>query len=251
MAFNNSRFFAIGLLTSCTFMCLLGCSDVGHETTADQEPLSHGVPDSISALVRERIHAQVTNSSDFSNNNPRSSVTFSENSINADSTHELSGRVVDAITSMPVAGTALLAGNRVMNGDADGYFHILGCKPEERLDLLVTAEGYTSLAIKTRPVEAENAPMEIRLNPVLSSLHGRVISSLSGKPVAGATIALNDTCVVTGTNGRFILKKVRSGYHSVTISALSHIPVKKLVFIDEGKSSRVFKLDPDLKASAD
>ncbi|MFZ2958575.1 MAG: carboxypeptidase regulatory-like domain-containing protein [Candidatus Ozemobacteraceae bacterium] len=262
---GSSRAVAFGLMTCCLALFLVGCSGIGagevsHEAIAS----ANSIQARISNAIRERLRETGKEAGSFpvvdiaTISFPSGPVSdkslgkFARRSTGKSTgsgmkASELFGTVLDAVSGLPVGGTALLAGKRVGKGDSDGSFRISGFKPGECVELLVTAEGYAGLAMKTRPVAADNRPLLIRLNPVFSSIRGRVLSSQTGKPLPGACIALGETRTLTDTNGIFLLKKIRPGYFSIEISAPRYLPVKQFVFVDEGKTSRTFKLDSDVK----
>ncbi len=75
-------------------------------------------------------------------------------------------------------------------------------------------------------------------------ISGRVVDSTDKKPVANASVFLNNTTIgaVTGNDGIFKLNIARPGKYEIIVSMIGYAPYQKLLFTDRGNTTL-----PDIK----
>ncbi len=118
----------------------------------------------------------------------------------------LCGQVSDEITGSPLAGATVTLGRRSVLTDGAGHYCLRGLKGT--LTVSVEAPGY-------RPLEETLTPqgllsglvLHVTLHP--NRLWGTVTDGLSGKPVVGATVRVDDHSTRTDAAGWYSLTRVR------------------------------------------
>lgn len=141
----------------------------------------------------------------------------------------LCGQVSDETTGFPLAGAMVTLGQRSVLTDAAGRYCLRGIKGTLRVS--VTAPGY-------RPLEETLTPQGLLRGLVLNvTLHpnrlwGTVTDELSGEPVAGATVRVDDHSVRTDAAGHYSLTRVRNEV-PLTVEADGYLKGKGEISVEE------------------
>ena len=84
--------------------------------------------------------------------------------------------------------------------------------------MTASAPGYSSASQQVMVTSGAMASVEIRLQPLPSSLAGKVTHALSGAPVAGATVTLGQWSAQTDAGGRYHLVGLLPGAYTLQVS---------------------------------
>ena len=71
---------------------------------------------------------------------------------------------------------------------------------------------------------------------VVGTITGRVTEAASGRPIAGAQVAVANARVVTDADGRYTLSGVPEGTHTIRVSAIGHAPATHQVTVVTGRT---------------
>src|SRR6185437_14328476 len=94
---------------------------------------------------------------------------------------QLSGTIVNAYTLTPLADATIVAGGRSVTSDRDGSFTI----PGRVTEITATKVGFEQLRIT---IASTSGPIQLELRP--NVVAGRIVSTATQQPVAGATVKL-------------------------------------------------------------
>ncbi|MBI3966813.1 MAG: carboxypeptidase regulatory-like domain-containing protein [Chloroflexi bacterium] len=125
---------------------------------------------------------------------------------------ERAGTVVDGPSGQPIAAASVRADAQNAVTDANGRYRLPAVKREAAL--AVTAEGYFPTELPA------GAAGEVRLQP--RNVTGTVRNTLTGRPVAQATVTLGDRTTATDDEGRFSFVAVGAG-QPITVKAPGYV----------------------------
>ncbi|MFQ3631552.1 putative glycoside hydrolase [Roseiflexus sp.] len=133
----------------------------------------------------------------------------------------LSGVITDLYTRSPVAGALVRASDIISaTTDAEGRYTLTGVP--ETFRVTVIADGYAPLVNDvTRATSFDTA-----IRP--DTLRGAVTDRYTGRPIAGASVALGDLQTTTDGNGQYVLQGVPE-QGTITISAKGYASLDQLV----------------------
>ncbi|MFQ3682022.1 putative glycoside hydrolase [Roseiflexus sp.] len=133
----------------------------------------------------------------------------------------LSGVITDLYTRSPVAGALVRASDIISaTTDAEGRYTLTGVP--ETFRVTVIADGYAPLVNDvTRATSFDTA-----IRP--DTLRGTVTDRYTGRPIAGASVALGDLQTTTDGNGQYVLQGVPE-QGTITISAKGYASLDQLV----------------------
>ncbi len=140
----------------------------------------------------------------------------------------LSGVITDLYTRSPVAGALVRASDIISaTTDAEGRYTLTGVP--ETFRVTVIADGYAPLVNDvTRATSFDTA-----IRP--DTLRGTVTDRYTGRPIAGAVVALGDLQTTTDGNGQYVLQDVPE-QGTITISAKGYAsldqPVERTTTLD-------------------
>jgi protocatechuate 3,4-dioxygenase beta subunit len=109
--------------------------------------------------------------------------------------------------------------------DEDGRFVVRGL-PDVTVDLAVEKEGYARRFVSD--VEPGTSDLTVKLERT-GAVSGMVLDDVSGEPVGGASINVDDgtsTHQVTDEDGTFIVPNVTAGKFTVTVTSMEHVPAE-------------------------
>ncbi len=140
----------------------------------------------------------------------------------------LSGVITDLYTRSPVAGALVQVSEAISaTTDVEGRYTLTGVP--ETFRVTVIADGYAPLVNDvTRATSFDTA-----IRP--DTLRGTVTDRYTGRPIAGASVALGDLQTTTDGDGRYVLKDVPEK-GTITISAKGYAsldqPVERMTALD-------------------
>jgi hypothetical protein len=144
----------------------------------------------------------------------------------------LSGLVRDASSALPIAGAEIRVDGGPFTNTNDSGFYTLSLLPGV-YTITAQAEGYSPLAVTNYNLQ-ENAQLDFDLHPLPATLTGKVTDALTGEPLAGAEISLdNGVFAFSSPDGMYLLESPpgvytasaqAAGYLSETISDLVLLP---------------------------
>lgn len=144
----------------------------------------------------------------------------------------VSGRIVDGLSNLPIAGARLrIDGNAAAGSQADGTFELAAlARGNHRLE--VDVDGYSSAAYSfVLPLGAAGALGDLAVfastpdaAATTLTLAGVVVDGLDNRPLPDATVRIEQSSATAQTNsdGRFTLTDIATLAFDVTISAAGH-----------------------------
>lgn len=140
----------------------------------------------------------------------------------------LSGVITDLYTGMPVAGALVQASETISAAtDAEGRYVLTGVP--ETFRVTITADGYAPVVSDV----ARTTLFDAAIRP--DTLRGAVTDGYTGRPIAGASVALGDLRATTDSNGQYVLRGVPEK-GTMTISARGYArldqPVERVTTLD-------------------
>jgi hypothetical protein len=148
-------------------------------------------------------------------------------------------------SAAPVVGASVTAtwpgGERVAESDYRGIYRLCGGPVGVPLGLRMTAQGVSMAVADVRLAPGAPVQQDFALPPRLAAtdgasgrtagaaglpLHGRVVASATGRPVAGATVRLGSALAprTTDAAGGFVFPRVPAGTYAVTVTHLDFGP---------------------------
>jgi hypothetical protein len=151
----------------------------------------------------------------------------------------IEGVVTDQLTGSPVAGAHIdINGGTLVEGDAAGRFRFDGLRPGG-YRLRAVGPGYLVASQDVvLSLGQTSAAVRIALAPQ-SVTSGTVTDALSGAPVAGARIVLDDHdfATISDAAGHFQFERMEAGRHSLAIHRTGYLPASKEVVLTTGQHS--------------
>lgn len=143
----------------------------------------------------------------------------------------ISGVVTDAMTGTPIAGASLiLNGVQVASTDANGAYAIANISPGS-VELSVQMAGYSTVATSATVSAGDNVIFSPSMEQSLltGSLQGTVIDAATGQPLAGVTIDISGSSVLSATTdatGHYVISDIAPGQIAITASLGGYDPVQ-------------------------
>jgi outer membrane protein OmpA-like peptidoglycan-associated protein len=160
----------------------------------------------------------------------------------------IAGAVRDAVTKEPIAARVSFADTsikipEVTTDPATGVFQFEEV-PVGVITILARAEGYRETSIPMVVKEDETTTQDILLMPkqTYGSITGVVKDAKTGRPLAGAKVALKGLerpPVKTDPNGFYRLDSVPTGVASVEVAAKEFVPAINTIQIEVNKTSNL------------
>ena len=151
----------------------------------------------------------------------------------------IEGVVIDQLTGAPLAGGHIeLIGGTLVEGDAAGHFRFDGLRPG----------GYRLRAILPGYLQASqdvvlslgqtSAAIRIFLAPQ-AVVPGTITDALSGSPVAGARVVLDDRSLATISDaaGHVQFERLNAGQHSLVAHRTGYLPASTEIVLTTGQHS--------------
>lgn len=139
---------------------------------------------------------------------------------------ELSGKVRDSFTKLPVSGASVTLADKTTSTDADGSYRITGAKKDNQLT--VKAEGYSATSV---PYTGQPT-LDIGLRP--DTLNGRVKDADTGNPIVNAHVSVGDREAMSDETGAYRLDGLPPGPLKLTATA----PGYEKAALDVGETTR-------------
>ena len=133
---------------------------------------------------------------------------------------DISGVIGDAVSGAPLAQATVSGDAGTATADATGHYTLTGVTPGTH-QLTAAATGY---AAQTRTVTC-NAGAVTTVNfalPGQGSLQGTITDATSGQPLAGATVTVDSTAVITNAAGYYTFPTLTAGVYNVQVSATGY-----------------------------
>lgn len=151
----------------------------------------------------------------------------------------LTGKVVDADTSAPLAAATVQVGSATATTGADGSFSLANLSPGA-FSLKASATGYPASTFSGVLLAGANSLGTLRLSkqsvaPTTASLSG-VVKNTSGTLLQGVAVSVAGTTVLTDANGAYQLAGIAAGYASVKASLAGYTDISVLVNFEAGQS---------------
>ena len=154
----------------------------------------------------------------------------------------ISGQVTDSQTKLPIVGATVTVNpsGKTAVTNANGDFTI-GVSAGT-YTVTASAATYNSASQSVSVAQGQNANIVFKLVSITAygSLSGTVTNSVSGAPVAGATVTLSNGLIrTTDLNGNFSYTIVLTGTYTLTVSAVGYVSQSQLVSIKAGHTTNV------------
>lgn len=166
----------------------------------------------------------------------------------------LIGRVRDERTGAAVAGAQVSAAWRregrldlsVADTDFAGRYTLCGLPRDAWLTLWVSRGGQRSdnerLRLGSGVLGRRDVEVDLgRAGRVI----GVVVDAQTGAPLREAEIRLGEETVLSGSQGRFLLRRVERGRHPLKVSLLGYVPVDDTLTVLDGTRDMVVRMSPD------
>ena len=157
----------------------------------------------------------------------------------------VSGRVTDSSTGNPIAGATVTVDAVASDTTSeDGYYWFVNVEPGVYM-VAVSAAGYESLSESVTVLAGEITTLNFELPPLPGTVNGTVTNSLTGEPVAGATVTANGYSAITDSFGAYVISNVSLGNYTVTASAEKYVSQSKTATVTAGTTTTLdFALAP-------
>ena len=136
-------------------------------------------------------------------------------------TGSIAGNVTDASTGLPIAGSTVTAvgpETRSTTTAENGTYSL-----DEVLlgDYTVTASaaGYYNNSKPATVTENATTTVDLTLTPLPGTISGKVTDSVTGDPIAGATLTVDGISAATNSSGGYTISDVPAGTYTVKVSA--------------------------------
>jgi len=166
--------------------------------------------------------------------------------------NSLTGLVTDAVTMLPIAGATVAvtdSSNAVhtVTTDATGHYSVT-VLPTGPATVTASQIGYGSAGANPTIVAGANIQ---NLSLTANTLTGIITDSLSGLPIAGASVAVIDsagvnTSIVTGPSGAYSVSGIAAGAASVTANMVGYSSANASPVISAGANTQDLKLTPNI-----
>jgi hypothetical protein len=148
----------------------------------------------------------------------------------------VSGRVVDSVSRVPIAGAEVATSDGTTNvaTDAAGLFE-LASMPLGFIELRVRAEGFKGAVVPVGAGADQGADLEIELEPErTTALIRGTVSNFQGRAVAGHVLVQpGNVGAVLDASGNFEVE-VPEGEYTVLITASGYGLQQRRVHVDRG-----------------
>jgi len=138
----------------------------------------------------------------------------------------ITGRVTDLFTGDPIAGATVTVDAVASATSEAGYYWIPDVEPGTYM-VAVSAAGYESSSETVTVLAGEITTLNFELPPLPGTVNGTVTNSLTGEPVAGATVTANGYSAITDSSGAYVIPDVPIGTYTVTASAEKYVNQSK------------------------
>ncbi len=153
------------------------------------------------------------------------------------------GAVSDAVTGTPVKGASVLIATKQLTTDENGRFYF-NAGSDEVLDVTVYSEGYDALSLRHR-TGYRSGPLKLSLNPVLTTVSGKMLHSESGNPLGKVLVKIGTRATRTDSEGNFAFKGIKPGYHQLSCFARGFMEAHEIIHVGNGPlSGLAVKLRP-------
>ncbi|MET3728315.1 5-hydroxyisourate hydrolase-like protein (transthyretin family) [Fictibacillus halophilus] len=171
----------------------------------------------------------------------------------------ISGTIINSDTGEPLAGVSVVVQLLDSNGliinttfsDNDGVFIVEDLMPST-YTVVVASEGFQTASASVTLTPGSVSSVTISLAPSPGFVTGKLIDSLSGQPVVGATINISNTLgafvdsAVTSTDGTFLSLGLPGGVYTLTAVAEGYETKILGVVVPAGLTKFVnFELQPN------
>ncbi|PKL48304.1 MAG: hypothetical protein CVV42_10025 [Candidatus Riflebacteria bacterium HGW-Riflebacteria-2] len=153
----------------------------------------------------------------------------SDNTVKQPVESEYTASIVDALTSEPLTGAAVIIADRQITADKAGKVSF-AASPGSILDVTVYSEGYEALKIRHR-AGYRDGPLNFALKPIFASCSGRITSFADASPVARALVKIGNRATRTSADGSFVLRGIRPGFHQVSVFAGNFMETHEIAHI--------------------
>jgi len=169
------------------------------------------------------------------------SVAAAQQKTSSNETYE--GAVYDAVTGTPVKGASVLIATRQLTTDENGKFYF-SSGSDEVLDVTVYSEGYDALSLRHR-TGYRSGPLKLSLNPVLTSVSGKILHSESANPLGKVLVKIGARATRTDSDGNFAFKGIKPGYHQLSCFVRGFMEAHEIIHVgNEPLSDLAVKLRP-------
>lgn len=173
-------------------------------------------------------------------------ATKSPTTCNFTQVYSVSGTVTNAVTGEPIAGaTIAIDGTELTTTtDSNGAYTISGVQAGT-YTITASVSGYTA---QSQPLTVDgDEVVNFALVPIAASVTGRVTNALTGDPIIGATVCIDDTdqCAITVAGGYYSIGGVLNGEHTATATADGYLAQTLDATVADGVNTIVnFALNP-------
>ena len=204
-------------------------------------------------------------------------ITFNSCNNQAVIGFSLNGTVVDSQTNQPLANVSVKIENNgqvIAEGttDADGNFVLSLNSDVEPGNYVITAskEGYMPFigSVQITSEDIQNGSKNYGQIQMVSgssgvthaTLHGKVIDSVTGSPIAGASISIyrgsgvTDTShlvtsgITTDENGEFEIPDLEAGTYTILVEKNGYVVNTYTIVVDENQENMTISISPALTA---
>jgi hypothetical protein len=159
-------------------------------------------------------------------------------------TGSVGGQVIDSLTGSPINGASVSYFGGSATSDSSGTYSMSGL-PDGTVRLTAATFGYTSISAMV-PISSDTpATQNFALDPQPGSIAGTVTDSLTGQPLAGASVTYSGSSTSSDGNGRYSFTDVVEGTYSVSVNTTGYNAQSQQVVVGPGASITIdFALAP-------
>lgn len=136
----------------------------------------------------------------------------------------LQGRVVDAQSNMPLPGASVRIISTAINefSNTEGKFMLSGLSAGTA-NVEIAFDGYQAITFTSLTVANNNVDIgTVYLEPAVpdnSTLYGKIIDAITGAPIPGANVMVDNQFTKSDANGVYELKNIRADIFGVSVAA--------------------------------
>jgi thermitase len=150
----------------------------------------------------------------------------------------ITGKVADTTSGLPVAGATVTDGARTASSDTNGQYSISGV-PQGTYAVTVSASGYStsSQTVSVTAGQTTTANFALAKLPPPGSITGKVTDAADASPVPGATVSDGVRTGPTDANGQYTITGVPQGSYTVTASVAGYSASSQGVSVGAGQTA--------------
>lgn len=141
---------------------------------------------------------------------------------------DLHGIVADSVTGSPVSSVLVSLDGDLRHTDTNGYFMFAGLSPSS-YNITFEKEGYRK-TMSTVILSVGDNELNVRLVPLAApaaSLYGVVTDAMTGLPISGVRVSIDNLATYTNANGEYLFEGLAPGAYVVVFSKEGYASVTR------------------------